>query len=212
MNLAQKVVIIGIIGSCISFTSCKDEEKIAAEKAKIEEQAALKEAEVEAAAAKIKEEKRTKEMRSTSIAAVASGNKELSTLVSALKAADLVEMMTAEGSYTVFAPNNNAFEKLPNKLSIATLAKPENKELLTSILQYHVVSGEVTSAELAKAIEGAKGKYTFKTVGGKELTASLKNDKIMLKDEKNNKVQIILGNVEASNGIVHVVSDVLMLK
>ncbi|MDC0008277.1 fasciclin domain-containing protein, partial [bacterium] len=113
---------------------------------------------------------------------------------------------------TVFAPTNNAFEKLPSKLAIAELAKEENKELLTSILQYHVVPGEITSDKLVAAIEGGGGKYTFETVNGKAITASLKGDKLILKDEKNNKAEVLLGNVKASNGIVHVISEVMMFK
>jgi len=208
----KKIILLVAISSGIVFTSCKDEKKIAAEKAKMEEQAAKKKDSADAAAAKMKAEAESKKIRETSIAAIASKNAELSTLVSALKAADLVEMMSTKGSYTVFAPTNNAFEKLPKKLSIAELAKAENKELLTNVLQYHVVAGEISSDKLVKAIEGSGGKYTFKTVNEKELTASLKGEQLIIKDEKNKKAQVVLGNVEASNGIVHVISDVLMMK
>ena len=97
-------------------------------------------------------------------------------------------------------------------MSVAELAKEENKALLTSILQYHVVKGEITSDQLVKAIEGGGGEYSFQTVGGKELTATMKGEKLMLKDEKNNKAEIVLGNVKAANGIVHVISDVLIIK
>lgn len=212
MNLGKRVLILGLAISFVTLAGCKDEKKIEAEKAKIEAQAAKVKAEVEAEAAKIKEEALQKELRATSIAAEAGKNAELSTLVSALKAADLAEMMSSEGSYTVFAPTNNAFEKLPKKLSIAELAKEENKALLTSILQYHVVSGEISSDKLVEAIEGGGGTYVFKTVSGKELTASLKGEQLVIKDEKNNKIQVVKGNVKASNGIVHIVSDVLMMK
>ncbi|WP_165748423.1 fasciclin domain-containing protein [Cellulophaga sp. Z1A5H] len=212
MILKKRVFLLGAMVAVLSFTACKDEKKIEAEKAKVEEQAATLKAEQEAEAKKIKEEARSKEIRATSIAALASNNEDLSTLVSALKAANLVEMMSTKGSYTVFAPNNNAFQKLPSKLSIAELAKEENKALLTSILQYHVVSGEITTDKLVKAIAGAKGNYSFKTMSGKELTASMKKDQIIITDEKNNKVNILTGNIKASNGIIHVVSDVLIMK
>ncbi|SDS43237.1 Uncaracterized surface protein containing fasciclin (FAS1) repeats [Maribacter dokdonensis] len=196
----------------LAFASCNDQKKKDADKKAMEEKVAMEEAEMKAEETRKQEEAKKKEMMATSIAAVASKNEELSTLVSALKAADLDQMLSEPGSYTVFAPSNNAFEKLPKKMSIAELGKPENKEMLTQVLQYHVVSGVITSDKLVEAINGANGKYTFTTVGGKDLTASLKGDKINLKDEKGNRTEIVLGNVEASNGVVHVTNDVLIMK
>ncbi|MEO9480039.1 MAG: fasciclin domain-containing protein [Maribacter dokdonensis] len=195
-----------------AFASCNDQKKKDADKKAMEEKVAMEEAEMKVEETRMQEEAKKKEMMATSIAAVASKNEELSTLVSALKAADLDQMLSEPGSYTVFAPSNNAFEKLPKKMSIAELGKPENKEMLTQVLQYHLVSGEITSDKLVEAINGANGKYTFTTVGGKDLTASLKGDKINLKDEKGNRTEIVLGNVEASNGVVHVINDVLIMK
>lgn len=196
----------------LAFASCNDQKKKDADEKAMEEKVAMEEAEMKAEETRMQEEAKKKEMMATSIAAVASKNEELSTLVSALKAADLDQMLSEPGSYTVFAPSNNAFEKLPKKMSIAELGKPENKEMLTQVLQYHVVSGVITSDKLVEAINGANGKYTFSTVGGKDLTASLKGDKINLKDEKGNRTEIVLGNVEASNGVVHVINDVLIMK
>jgi len=196
----------------LAFASCNNQKKKDADKKAMEEKVAMEEAEMKAEETRMQEESKKKEMMATSIAAVASKNEELSTLVSALKAAGLDQMLSEPGSYTVFAPSNNAFEKLPKKMSIAELGKPENKEMLTQVLQYHVVSGVITSDKLVEAINGANGKYTFTTVGGKELTASLKGDKINLKDEKGNRTEIVLGNVEASNGLVHVINDVLIMK
>ncbi|WP_340158875.1 fasciclin domain-containing protein [uncultured Maribacter sp.] len=196
----------------LAFASCNEQKKKDADKKAMEEKVAMEEAEMKAEETRMQEEAEKKEMMATSIAAVASKNEELSTLVSALKAADLDQMLSEPGSYTVFAPSNNAFENLPKKMSIAELGKPENKEMLTQVLQYHVVSGVITSDKLVEAINGANGKYTFTTVGGKELTASLKGDKINLKDEKGNRTEIVLGNVEASNGVVHVINDVLIMK
>ena len=196
----------------LAFASCNEQKKKDADKKAMEEKVAMEEAEMKAEETRMQEEAKKKEMMATSIAAVASKNEELSTLVSALKAADLDQMLSEPGSYTVFAPSNNAFENLPKKMSIAELGKPENKEMLTQVLQYHVVSGVITSDKLVEAINGANGKYTFTTVGGKELTASLKGDKINLKDEKGNRTEIVLGNVEASNGVVHVINDVLIMK
>ncbi|MGJ8716485.1 MAG: fasciclin domain-containing protein [Maribacter stanieri] len=204
--------LVCIAVAVLALSSCKDQAKIDADKKAMEEKISMEESNMKAEEAKVKEETKKKEMMATSIAAVASNNEELSTLVSALKAADLDKMLSEPGSYTVFAPSNNAFEKLPKKMSIAELGKPENKELLTQVLQYHVVSGVITSDKLVEAIKGANGKYTFTTVGGKDFTASLKGEKIVLKDEKGNKTEVVLGNVKASNGVVHVINDVLIMK
>jgi len=208
MKLRNTKILFLTAFSVLAMVSCKDQAKLDADKKAAEDKIAMEEAEAE----KTKEEAKAKEMMATSIAAVAGKNAELSTLVSAVKAAGLDKMLSEPGDYTVFAPTNNAFEKLPKNLSIAELAKPENKETLTDILKYHVVAGEITSDKLVAAINGADGKYKFKTVGGKELEASLKNDQIMIEDEKGNKTQVVLGNVEASNGIVHVINDVLIAK
>lgn len=206
----KNLLFVGL--AILALSSCKDQAKIDADKKAMDEKVAMEEANVQAEEMKMKEEAKQKEMMATSIAAVASNNPELSTLVSAVKAADLNKMLSEPGSYTVFAPSNNAFEKLPKKMSIAELGKPENKELLTQVLQYHVVSGIITSDKLVEAIKGANGKYTFTTVGGKDVTASLKGEKIVLEDEKGNKTEVVLGNVKASNGVVHVINDVLIMK
>lgn len=208
MKLKNTKVLCLTLCAVLAMASCKDQAKLDADQKAAEEKIALEEAQVE----KTREEAEKKEMKATSIAAVAGKNAELSTLVSAVKAAGLDNMLSEPGSYTVFAPTNNAFEKLPKNRSIAELAKPENKKLLTDILKYHVVEGEITSDKLVKAIDGAKGKYKINTVDGKELEASLKGDQIILKDEKGNKTQIVRGNVKASNGIVHVINDVLIAK
>ncbi len=196
----------------ISLGSCKDQEKIDAENKAMEDKIAMEEAVMDAEAAKTKEETKKKEMMATSIASVAGRNEELSTLISAIKAAELDKMLSEPGNYTVFAPSNNAFTKLPKNLSIAELGKPENKELLTNVLKYHVVSGQITTDKLVEAINGAQGRYSFTTVAGKEITASIKNDQIILRDEKGNRTQVVLGNVKASNGVIHVINDVLLTK
>lgn len=208
MKLRNTKILFLTACTLLVMASCKDQAKLDADTKAAEDKIAMEEAEAE----KVKEEAKEKEMMATSIAAVAGKNAELSTLVSALKAAGLDKMLSEPGNYTVFAPTNNAFEKLPKGLSVAELAKPENKETLTNILKYHVVAGKITSDKLVEAINGANGKYTFKTVGGKELEASLKKEQIIIKDEKGNKTQVMLGNVAASNGVVHVINDVLIAK
>ena len=138
-------------------------------------------------------------------------SKDHTTLVTALKAAGLVETLQGAGPFTVFAPTNEAFGKLPAG-TVETLVKPENKETLTKILTYHVVAGRMTAADLTKAIKAGKGSATLKTVSGGTLTAMAKGKTIMLKDEKGGVSTVTIANVLQSNGVIHVVNTVLMPK
>ena len=139
-------------------------------------------------------------------------SKDHTTLVAAVKAAGLVETLESAGPFTVFAPTNEAFNKLPAG-TVETLVKPENKATLTKILTYHVVAGRMTSADLKKAIKAGKGKATLKTVSGGTLTAMMKGSKtIELKDEKGGVSTVTIADVMQSNGVIHVVNTVLMPK
>ena len=139
-------------------------------------------------------------------------SKDHTTLVAAVKAAGLVETLESAGPFTVFAPTNEAFNKLPAG-TVETLVKPENKATLTKILTYHVVAGRMTSADLKKAIKAGKGKATLKTVSGGTLTAMMKGPKtIELKDEKGGISTVTIADVMQSNGVIHVVNTVLMPK
>ena len=139
-------------------------------------------------------------------------SKDHTTLVAAVKAAGLVETLESAGPFTVFAPTNEAFNKLPAG-TVETLVKPENKATLTKILTYHVVAGRMTSADLKKAIKAGKGKATLKTVSGGTLTAMMKGSKaIELKDEKGGVSTVTIADVIQSNGVIHVVNTVLMPK
>ena len=139
-------------------------------------------------------------------------SKDHTTLVAAVKAADLVATLQSAGPFTVFAPTNEAFNKLPAG-TVETLVKPENKATLTKILTYHVVAGRMTSADLKKAIKAGKGKATLKTVSGGTLTAMMKGSKtIELKDEKGGISTVTIADVMQSNGVIHVVNTVLMPK
>ena len=131
------------------------------------------------------------------------------TLVAALKAAGLVDTLSGPGPFTVFAPTNAAFAKLPAG-TVDTLLKPENKDTLTKILTYHVVSGKVSSKSLAKLIKKGNGKYAMKTVSGGTLTAAKMGGKIMLTDEKGGMSTITVADVFQSNGVIHVIDTVLM--
>jgi len=136
-------------------------------------------------------------------------SKDHTTLVAAVKAAGLVETLSGPGPFTVFAPTNEAFNKLPAG-TVETLVKPENKETLTKILTYHVVAGRMTAADLMKAIKAGGGKATLKTVQGETLTAMMKGKKIELKDEKGGIATVTIADVMQSNGVIHVIDKVLM--
>ena len=130
------------------------------------------------------------------IVSIASGNKNFSTLVTALKAADLVETLSAEGPFTVFAPTNAAFAKIP-KATLANLLKPENKEQLKKVLTYHVVSGAVTSNKLKSG--------RVATVEGSNVTVRIRGKKVRI-----NNANVIMADVKASNGVIHAIDTVLM--
>lgn len=131
------------------------------------------------------------------------------TLVAAVKAAGLVETLSGPGPFTVFAPTNAAFAKLPAG-TVETLVKPENKGMLTSILTYHVVSGTMTGADIMKAIEAGGGTATLTTVNGGTLTAKMMGETIMLTDAKGGMAHVTTGNVMQSNGVIHVIDSVLL--
>lgn len=131
------------------------------------------------------------------------------TLVAAVKAAGLVETLKGPGPFTVFAPTNEAFAKLPAG-TVDTLLKPENKEMLIRILTYHVVAGRWGAAEIKKQIKEGHGQATLKTVSGGTLTAMMQGDNIALKDEKGDISIVTIPNVFQSNGVIHVVDTVLL--
>ncbi len=131
------------------------------------------------------------------------------TLVAAVKAAGLVDTLKGKGPFTVFAPTNAAFEKLPAG-TVDNLLKPENKAMLSKVLTYHVVAGKVDSAALAKKIKAGHGNYTFKTVQGETLTAMMDGSDIVIKDQKGGTAKVTTADVYQSNGVIHVVDSVLM--
>ncbi len=138
-------------------------------------------------------------------------SKEHTTLVAAVKAAGLVETLQSAGPFTVFAPTNVAFDKLP-KGTVETLVKPENKATLTKILTYHVVAGRYDSKTIAAAIKAGGGTAEFKTVSGGTLKASMKGGKLMLWDEKGGMSTVTIKDVYQSNGVIHVIDAVAMPK
>ena len=140
---------------------------------------------------------------------VALSNENFTTLVAAVKAAGLVETLNSEGPFTVFAPINDAFGKLP-KGTVESLLEPENKDQLTALLTYHVVAGEFKANDVVKAIKSNNGKYVIKTVNGEDLTASLKDGKVTLEDSKGNYSTVVIADVAASNGFIHAIDTVVM--
>jgi uncharacterized surface protein with fasciclin (FAS1) repeats len=141
----------------------------------------------------------------------AMNSKDHATLVAAVKAAGLVDTLSGSGPFTVFAPTNEAFNKLPAG-TVDTLVKPENKATLTKILTYHVVPGKVSAADLTAKIKQGEGKAMLKTVQGDELTAEMSAGKVMLVDAKGGKAHVTIADVNQSNGVIHVVDTVLMPK
>ena len=145
----------------------------------------------------------------STIVGVAASNDNFSTLVAAVQAADLVATLNSDGPFTVFAPTNDAFAKLPEG-TVETLLKAENKGTLTSILTYHVVAGKFMASDVLDAIQKNNGSFVIPTVNGEKLTASLKDGKVLLTDSKGNYSTVILTDVGASNGVIHAIDTVVM--
>jgi uncharacterized surface protein with fasciclin (FAS1) repeats len=143
------------------------------------------------------------------IAENASAAPNLTTLVSAVKAAGLVETLASPGPFTVFAPTNDAFSKLPAG-TVETLVMPENKGTLTTVLTYHVVAGKFSATDVMKAIKAGGGRAELTTVQGGKLTAMMAGNSIVLKDAKGGTSMVSIADVNQSNGVVHVIDSVLM--
>lgn len=136
-------------------------------------------------------------------------SKDHTTLVAAVKAAGLVGTLESDGPFTVFAPTNEAFSKLPAG-TVDNLLKPENKQMLTSVLTYHVVPGRIDSKELMSKIKMGNGKAMLKTVQGEELTFMMKGKHLWVMDAKGNKAMVTIKDVYQKNGVIHVIDTVLM--
>ena len=145
------------------------------------------------------------------IVGVAAGNDNFTTLVAAVKAADLVNTLSSDGPFTVFAPVNAAFDKLPEG-TVASLLKPENKATLTAVLTYHVVKGEFKATDVVAAIKKNNGSFTIPTVQGGTITASIKEGNVILTDANGNMSTVIMTDVPASNGTIHAIDTVVMPK
>ena len=138
-------------------------------------------------------------------------SKDHTTLVAAVKAAGLVETLQSKGPFTVFAPTNKAFDKLPAG-TVENLLKAENKSTLTKVLTYHVVAGRLSSADLAAQIKAGTGKAELKTVSGGKLWVMMKGKKIVIKDESGGVAYVTIKDVNQSNGVIHVTDKVSLPK
>ncbi|RZJ64950.1 MAG: fasciclin domain-containing protein [Flavobacterium sp.] len=141
----------------------------------------------------------------------AMNSKDHTTLVAAVKAAGLVETLQGKGPFTVFAPTNAAFDKLP-KGTVETLLKPENKKMLQGVLTYHVVSGKWSAADVMAAIKKGNGKAEVATVQGGKLWFKMDGKDVWVMDEKGGKAKVTIADVNQSNGVIHVIDTVLMHK
>jgi len=136
-------------------------------------------------------------------------SKDHTTLVAAVKAADLVPTLSSDGPFTVFAPTNAAFGNLPEG-TVETLLKPENKKQLQTVLTYHVIAGKFNAKDVVAAIKKGDGKAELQTVSGGMLTAMLDGDMVKIKDAKGNVATVTIADVNQSNGVIHVVDTVLL--
>ena len=208
MKITKMLLSLAVVG--MLFASCDDtkkkeaEAKAEAEKMEMEAKAAAEEAENEAKMAKMEFEKNT-------IAAVAMGNDNFSTLVTALKQAGLAETFMNEGEYTVFAPTNDAFAKVP-KATLDNLLKDENKAKLQNLLSYHVVKGEFKATDVMKAIKDNNNAYNVTTLAGQNITLMEKDGKVMIKDANGKTATVVMADVDASNGVIHAIDTVIMPK
>lgn len=140
---------------------------------------------------------------------IAVGSEDFSTLVAALKAADLVTALQGDGPFTVFAPTNSAFAKI-DSATLNSLLEPQNKETLSGILTYHVVSGTLAAADVVAALKKGNGKAEVKTLNGATLTVVQKKGKIWLADANGNYSEIVSTDIMANNGVIHIIDSVVM--
>jgi uncharacterized surface protein with fasciclin (FAS1) repeats len=195
MNLVKKISMFSF--AALVMTSCGDGKKTE------EEVVAVDSTEV------VMEEPEM--VQPTTIVDVAVGNENFTTLVAALKAAGLVETLSSDGPFTVFAPSNDAFNKLPAG-TVDNLLKPENVEKLKSVLTYHVVAGKFEAAAVIEAINKNNGKFTVTTVQGGKIDLSLKDGKVVLTDANGKTSTVAIADVAASNGVIHAIDTVVMPK
>jgi uncharacterized surface protein with fasciclin (FAS1) repeats len=197
--MKTKTLMIALVASTVIFsTACANNEKDK-KQSKTSETTTEKTLEAEEV------------IQTPNIVGIAASNENFTTLVAAVKAAGLVETLSGDGPFTVFAPVNGAFDKLPEG-TVASLLMPENIETLTAILTYHVVAGKFMAADVVKAIGANNGEFSIPTVQGAMLTATISDGNVILTDVKGNKSTIVITDVAASNGVIHAIDSVVMPK
>ena len=147
--------------------------------------------------------------QSKDVVDIAIGSADHSTLVAAVKAADLVETLKGKGPFTIFAPTDDAFAELPDG-TVESLLKPENKSQLSKVLTYHVVSGNLDAAAVTEAIKAGNVKAVVTTVSGGKLTVNLEKDKVKLTDESGNSAYVTTADLKGSNGVIHIIDSVVL--
>lgn len=145
------------------------------------------------------------------IVETAMASEDHTTLVTAVKAGDLVETLQAEGPFTVFAPTNAAFDALPAG-TVDYLLKPDNKYKLQMVLNFHVIAGKLNAKDVVKAIKDGGGSASVETVGGESLNFSLEGDLVKIADAKGNVATVVAADLNATNGVIHVIDTVLLPK
>lgn len=155
--------------------------------------------------------KHHKSKKQQDVVDIAAGSDEFSTLVAAVTAADLVNTLKTDGPFTIFAPTNGAFNKIPSA-TLNSLLEPSNKSTLTKILTYHVVPGRLDAIDVIDAIKAGNGEAKVKTVSGGTLKARLNNGEVILEDEKGNFSRVTQTDVKGTNGVIHVIDTVVMPK
>ena len=143
------------------------------------------------------------------IVETAVSNDNFSTLVAAVQAGELVDALSSEGPFTVFAPTNDGFAKLPEG-TVGNLLKPENKEALQSILTYHVVAGKFMAGDVVKAINDNGGEFKVTTLQGSDLTLKLWEGSVYVKDNQGGKAKVVIADVSTSNGVIHAIDNVVL--
>ena len=143
------------------------------------------------------------------IVETAVSNDNFSTLVTAVQAGELVDALSSEGPFTVFAPTNDAFNNLPEG-TLQTLLLPENRQTLQSVLTYHVVNGSYLASDVVNAINQNDGQFTVTTLQGNDLTLKLWEGDVYVKDVNGNKAKVIITDVETSNGVIHAINNVVL--
>ncbi len=208
--MKAKTILLIVAACSLFFMGCNDSKK---KEAGAQAQAEQRMQQEQDSIMRLQDENnaRMEEIENNSITAKVMGNADYSTLAKDLQSADMAETLKGEGEYTVFAPTDEAFDKVP-KATLDNWMKPENKEQLQKLLKYHVVQGKMDVAQLSTKIKEAGGKLDLTTLNGEIITLSEKDGNVMIKDAKGNTATVTDPDTAASNGVIHQIDKVLMPK